>query len=103
MATIPAQTHPLSTKAVKTQRRYTVGYLPSQGNTETPSLHLSGKWLRDIGFNIGTGVTVKIAGDCIVLIPDNDEVHELRKQLQQVKTAFRGLNEGLVRTLSDGA
>ncbi len=34
---------------------------------------------------------MKIAGDCIVLIPDNDEIHELRKQLQQIKKAFIGL------------
>lgn len=91
MATIPTQTDLLSEKPVKTQRRYTVGYVPNHGDTSTPSLNLSGKWLRDVGFETGTGVTVKIAGDCIVLIPDNDEIHELRKQLQQIKQAFIGL------------
>ncbi|MBD3722198.1 type I addiction module toxin, SymE family [Klebsiella pneumoniae] len=91
MATTPIQTDLSSEKPVKTQRRYTVGYLPGRGDASTPSLHLSGKWLKDAGFETGTGVTVKIAGDCIVLIPDNDEIHELRKQLQQIKQAFIGL------------
>ncbi|HDH0544291.1 SymE family type I addiction module toxin [Klebsiella pneumoniae] len=54
-------------------------------------MNLSGKWLREVGFETGTGATVKIAGGCIVLIPDNDEIHELRKQLQQIKKAFIGL------------
>ncbi|HCI8486971.1 TPA: SymE family type I addiction module toxin [Klebsiella pneumoniae] len=50
MATIPTQTDLLSEKPVKTQRRYTVGYVPNHGDTSTPSLNLSGKWLRDVGF-----------------------------------------------------
>lgn len=102
MATTPTQEHLLSTSPTKTQRRYTVGYEPNRGDTSTPALHLSGKWLREVGFNTGIGVTVKIAGDCIVLIPDNDEVHELRKQLQQVKRAFKGLKEGMAGALGDG-
>nr|WP_277754377.1 SymE family type I addiction module toxin [Rosenbergiella epipactidis] len=51
----------------------------------TPLIKLSGKWLRDAGFETGTGVTVKIAGDCIVLIPDSPQEQELREQLAQVK------------------
>ncbi|MDH2913780.1 hypothetical protein N7V53_14750 [Kosakonia sp. HypNH10] len=42
MATIPTQTHPFP----KTERRYTVGYAPNQGDTSTPCLNLSGKWLK---------------------------------------------------------
>ncbi|AWJ11771.1 hypothetical protein DEO55_07065 [Klebsiella pneumoniae] len=53
------------------------------GKTPDQSVHLN--------LTTTTGVTVKIAGDCIVLIPDNDEIHELRKQLQQIKQAFIGL------------
>ncbi|GKX55708.1 hypothetical protein SOASR030_18200 [Leminorella grimontii] len=95
MATTPTQTRSSSTSPAKTQRRYTVGYEPNHGDTSTPALHLSGKWLREAGFETGVGVTVKIAGDCIVLIPDNDEVHELRKQIKQVKQAVKGLKEGI--------
>lgn len=89
MATIPTQTHPLSEKIAKTQRRYTVGYVPNRGDTSTPSLNLSGKWLKQAGFDTGCGVTVKIADDCIVLIPDNDEMQELREQLKQVKEGIK--------------
>ncbi|ELN2734987.1 TPA: SymE family type I addiction module toxin [Pluralibacter gergoviae] len=53
----------------KAQRRYTVGYLPN--GSDTPLITLSGKCLRETGFNTSTGITVKIAGDYIVLIPDN--------------------------------
>jgi len=94
MATTPTQTQPSSEKPSKTQRRYTVGYVPNHGDTGTPALNLSGKWLREAGFDTGTGVTVKIAGDCIVLIPDNDEMKELRAQLKQVKEAVKVMKEG---------
>ena len=67
----------------KAQRRYTVGYLPN--GSETPLIKLSSKWLREVGFDTGTGVTVKIAGDCIVLIPDSPQEQMLRERLTQVK------------------
>ena len=99
MATIPTQTHPSSATPIKTERRYTVSYVPQQGNTSTPSLNLSGKWLKEVGFNIGTGVTVKIAGDCIVLIPDNDEMKALRDEIKQMKKAVKAVKEGVLRAL----
>ncbi|MCN8378355.1 type I toxin-antitoxin system SymE family toxin, partial [Escherichia coli] len=43
----------------KTQRRCTVGYLPNR--SDTPVIKISAKWLREAGFEIGTGVTVKIS------------------------------------------
>ena len=70
MATIPTQTQTKSKKPAKTERHYTVSYVPNRGDTSTPALNLSGKWLREVGFDTGTRVTVKIAGDCIVLIPE---------------------------------
>lgn len=69
MATIPTQTQTKSKKPVKTERHYTVRYVPNRGDTSTPALNLSGKWLREVGFDTGAKVTVKIAEDCIVLIP----------------------------------
>lgn len=89
MATIPTESQTTSQEIVKNQRRYTVGYVPNRGDTSTPALNLSGKWLREAGFETGNGVTVKIAGDCIVLIPDKDEVTELREQLRLVKLAVK--------------
>lgn len=72
MATIPIQTQIKSKKPAKTERHYTVSYVPNRGDTSTPALNLSGKWLRAVGFETGTSVTVKIAGDCIVLIPETE-------------------------------
>ena len=99
MATTPTQTHPSSGTPIKTERRYTVSYVPQQGNTSTPSLNLSGKWLKEVGFDTGTGVTVKIAGGCIVLIPDNDEMKALREEIKQMKNMVKAVKEGGLNAL----
>lgn len=99
MATTPTQTHPSSEKPAKTERRYTVSYVPSQNGPSTPAINLSGKWLKDAGFDTGTGVTVKIAGDCIVLIPDSGEVQALREQLKQVKQAIKTVKAEVLSAL----
>ena len=54
-----------------------------------PALKLSGKWLREAGFDIDTGVTVRVTDGCIVLIPDSDEVQQLRQQLQLTQQAVK--------------
>lgn len=56
----------------KTQRRYTIGYQPKRGDCSTPAINLSGKWLREAGFDTGTIITVKIEQGCLVLVPEND-------------------------------
>ncbi|TSJ59706.1 type I addiction module toxin, SymE family [Atlantibacter subterranea] len=95
MATIPTHTHPSSERTAKTQRRYTVGYLPNHGDTSTPTITLSGKWLREAGFDTGRGISVHIAGDCIVLIPDNDEAQALREELKEVKATVKDMRQKL--------
>ncbi|WP_329958727.1 SymE family type I addiction module toxin [Pluralibacter gergoviae] len=77
----------------KAQRRCTVGYLPN--GSDTPLIKLSGKWLREAGFNTGTGVTVKVAGDCIVLIPDSPQEQALREQLAQVKNTLSRVKQDI--------
>ena len=74
----------------KAQRRSTVGYLPNV--SDTPLIKLSSKWLSEAGFNSYTSVTVRVAGDCIVLIPDSPQEQTLREQLVQVKNTLVGLN-----------
>ncbi|KMK12494.1 toxin SymE, type I toxin-antitoxin system family protein [Pluralibacter gergoviae] len=84
----------LNTKIIsKAQRRCTVGYLPN--GSDTPLIKLSGKWLREAGFNTGTGVTVKVAGDCIVLIPDSPQEQALREQLAQVKNTLSRVKQDI--------
>ena len=51
------------------------------------------------GFDTGTGVTVKIAGDCIVLIPDNGEMKALREEIKQMKNMVKAVKEGVLRVL----
>ncbi|MGC0957961.1 SymE family type I addiction module toxin [Pantoea agglomerans] len=73
MTTNLDQCHFLSEGAPsKTQRRYTIGYQPKRGDCSTPAIHLSGKWLREAGFDTGTIITVKIEQGCLVLVPEND-------------------------------
>ncbi|EKU4726578.1 MULTISPECIES: type I toxin-antitoxin system SymE family toxin [Citrobacter] len=49
--------------------------------SQSPSQHLKGDWLKEAGFDIGRGVTVRISLGCIVLLADGDEVQALREQL----------------------
>ncbi len=42
--------------AAKTERTLIVGYRPQGANKNTPSLTLSGKWLREAGFETGQQV-----------------------------------------------
>ncbi|MEJ1268762.1 SymE family type I addiction module toxin [Pantoea ananatis] len=38
--------------------------------TSTPALNISGKWLREAGFDTGTRVSAEISEGCIVLRVD---------------------------------
>ncbi|EHE9877375.1 hypothetical protein PFV29_004103 [Escherichia coli] len=63
-------------------------------------LAFSAKWLREAGFEIGTGVTVKIPGGCLILLADNNEVQELRRELYQVKQSVKGMRNGVFSVLN---
>ncbi len=76
----------------KTQRRCTVGYLPNR--SDTPVIKISAKWLREAGFEIGTGVTVKISEGCLILLADNNEVQELRRNFIRLNSQLRGCVTG---------
>lgn len=96
----------------KTQRRYKVGYVRTRHEDRTtgiaryysqhPSLHLKGDWLREAGFEIGTGVTVKISEGCLILIAECNEVQELREELYQVKQVVKGMRNGMFSVLNEG-
>ncbi|PHM22093.1 SymE family type I addiction module toxin [Xenorhabdus ehlersii] len=71
-------------KAVKTERYYTVGYVPQNDKASAPpAIHLKGQWLKAAGFDIGGTLTVKIMEGCLVLIPDSDETNSLKQQYQR--------------------
>ncbi|MCC8422922.1 SymE family type I addiction module toxin [Photorhabdus thracensis] len=68
-------------KAVKTERYYTVGYVPQNDKAKAPpAIHLKGQWLKAAGFDIGGTLTVKVMNGCLVLIPDSDNTHTIRQQ-----------------------
>ncbi|MDU9658315.1 SymE family type I addiction module toxin [Escherichia coli] len=83
----------------KKQRRCTVVYLPNR--SDTPVIKISAKWLREAGFEIGTGVTVKISEGCLILLADNNEVQELRRELYQVKQVVKEMKNGISGVLRE--
>ncbi|MDC9603720.1 SymE family type I addiction module toxin [Xenorhabdus griffiniae] len=71
-------------KAAKTERYYTVGYVPQNDKANAPpAIHLKGQWLKQVGFEIGGTLTVKIMDGCLVLIPDSDDTRTIKQQYQQ--------------------
>lgn len=66
------------------------------GHTQSPSLHLKDQWLREAGFDTGTGVTDRILVGFIVLMADSNEVQELREELYQAKQVVRGIKDASV-------
>ncbi|MFS2224792.1 SymE family type I addiction module toxin [Pantoea sp. B65] len=48
-------------------RPYLVGYRPQRGDTSTPAVNLSGKWLREAGFETGSTVNVRVEAGCLIL------------------------------------
>ncbi|WP_368299449.1 hypothetical protein [Kluyvera sichuanensis] len=42
---------------------------------------------------------MKIVGDCIVLIPDNDEMKALREEIKQMKNMVKAVKEGGLNAL----
>lgn len=71
------------TPIAKTDRTLIVGYRPQGTNKSTPSLTLSGKWLRDAGFDTGQQVTVKVAEGCIVLMTCDEQQQKLLDALKE--------------------
>ena len=78
-----------------TERHLIVGYRPQGRATSTPSLTLSGKWLRAAGFDTGKRFTVKVMDGCIVLLPQSDKEEMLKAELLQIQQSFKSVNNTL--------
>ncbi|MCC8368416.1 type I toxin-antitoxin system SymE family toxin [Xenorhabdus sp. PB61.4] len=86
-------------KAAKTERYYTVGYVPQNDKASAPpAIHLKGQWLKQAGFEIGGTLTVKIMDGCLVLIPNSDDTRTIKQQyrrqqdqLSEIKLRMREL------------
>ena len=87
-----ADSHSTSDFAVSgTERHLIVGYRPQGRDTTTPSLTLSGKWLRAAGFDTGKRFTVKVMDGCIVLLPQSDKEEMLKAELLQIQQSFKSV------------
>ncbi|EPL6457045.1 SymE family type I addiction module toxin [Providencia rettgeri] len=53
-------------------RRYSVGYLPNSGKPNpSPQLIISGKWLKELGFEVGSHYTLtRQAGQLIIRLAE---------------------------------
>ena len=56
---------------------------------------LSGKWLREAGFDTGRQVSVKVMDGCIVLMTDSDKEQMLSEELKQAKQALKEIKGAL--------
>ncbi|KOC87679.1 SymE family type I addiction module toxin [Winslowiella iniecta] len=81
----------------KTERRCIVGYRPQRDANSTPAVNLSGKWLREAGFEVGTGVSLKVMDGCLMLIPDGPEERRLWAKEQQLKSQQEELGQARQR------
>ncbi|HHT8351408.1 TPA: SymE family type I addiction module toxin [Raoultella ornithinolytica] len=78
-----------------TECQLLVGYRPNGRDTSTPSLTLSGKWLREAGFDTGKPVTVKVMDGCIVLMPLSEKEEMLKAELQKIQHSLKSVNSTL--------
>lgn len=57
-------------KPTKTERYYTVGYVPRGWTANPPpSIHIKGRWLEQIGFFTGQAITVTIEDGKLIIEP----------------------------------
>jgi toxic protein SymE len=97
-----------------TSRELIVGYRPRGRDKSSPSLTISGKWLREVGFDTGQHYTLRAMNGCIVLTAFTDkeetltaELKEARQWLDEIKAAVQAEKQNVkaltvkVRTLPD--
>ena len=86
--------------ATGTERTLIVGYRPNVFDKSTPSIHLSGKWLRAAGFDTGHQVTVKVMDGCIVLMAYSEKEQRLLDENRRVKETLAQVDRRLVELKS---
>nr|WP_242461568.1 SymE family type I addiction module toxin [Providencia rettgeri] len=64
----------LAKEEVLKTRQYTVGYVPNRGKPNpSPQLTLSGKWLNELGFEVGSHYTLtRQAGQLVIRLAEGD-------------------------------
>ncbi|RLM18181.1 hypothetical protein BIY29_18610 [Brenneria alni] len=54
-------------KISQPERYQRVGYRPNKGDTSTPAINISGKWLQEAGFSTGQPLKLRVMPGCIVI------------------------------------
>ncbi|AYA39747.1 type I toxin-antitoxin system SymE family toxin [Xenorhabdus nematophila] len=102
MAKAHSKQNAVQNKAAKTERYYTVGYVPQNDKAKAPpAIHLKGQWLKAAGFEIGGSVTVKIMEGCLVLIPDSDETNSFKQQYQRQRAQISDIKLRMRELIGD--
>ena len=70
-----------------------MGYRPKGGDRSTTQVNLAGKWLAEAGFEVGTGVSLKVLDVCLVLITDSREERRLRQEQAQLEQQRREMEQ----------
>ncbi|MEQ5042373.1 SymE family type I addiction module toxin [Providencia manganoxydans] len=65
---------PTAKEETAKSRRYSVGYLPNNGKPKpSPQLTISGKWLNELGFEVGSHYTlIRQAGQLIIRLSEGE-------------------------------
>lgn len=74
-----------------TSRELIVGYRPRGRDKSSPSLTISGKWLREVGFDTGQHYTLRAMNGCIVLTAFTDKEETLTAELKEARQWLEGI------------
>ncbi|WP_082804232.1 MULTISPECIES: SymE family type I addiction module toxin [unclassified Erwinia] len=69
------------------------GYRPKGGDRTTPQVNIAGKWLAEAGFEVGTGVSLKVLDGCLVLIPYSRKETRLRQEQARLEQQRREIEQ----------
>lgn len=78
-----------------TERSVIVGYRPNVFDKSTPKIILSGKWLREAGFDTGQQITVKVMNGCIVLMVYGEQEQRLQDELKEANQKLKRIENTL--------
>lgn len=99
----------------KTQRNLKVGYTSIRHENSTtgittrysrsPSLHLKGNWLGEVGFETGTPVNVKVLPGCLIILaqettPSEPEIMQALRKVCKLSTRKQQQIADLIEVIS---
>lgn len=85
----------LDITATGTSRELIVGYRPRGRDKSSPSLTISGKWLREVGFDTGQHYTLRAMNGCIVLTAFTDKEEKLTAELKETRKRLEGIKSAV--------